>query len=40
MDVCIDETMDEWNNNNNNNFPCLIFKLSQMQYDYRYSMNG
>ena len=27
-------------NNNNNKFPCLIFKLSLTQYDYRYSMNG
>ena len=27
-------------NNNNNNFQCLIFKLSQSQYDYKYSMNG
>ena len=26
--------------NNNNNFSRLILKLSQKQYDYRYSMNG
>jgi len=25
---------------NNNNFQCLIFKLSQTQYDYTGSMNG
>jgi len=25
--------------NNNNKCPCLLFKLSKPQYDYRYSVN-
>src|SRR6218665_1585526 len=28
------------NSNNNNKYPCIIFRLSQTQYNYRYRING